>query len=604
MDLYNFYTGKSMNIYEYLGCHLEDTTATFCVFAPAATAISVIGDFNDWNETPMQKIENGQFWECKIEDIEEGMRYQYRIYKSNGTVTDHCDPYGFAMELRPAHSSIVCRLDNYQFKDEKWLKHRTDCKEQPLNIYELHLGSWKKDENMENGWYNYRQIAEELIPYVKEQGYNYIEVMPISEHPCDNSWGYQNTGFYSPTSRYGKPADLKAMIDTCHQNGIGVLLDFVPVHFAVDDYALAMFDGTPLFEYPNTDVGNSEWGSKNFMHSRGEVQCFLQSCANYWIKEFHFDGLRMDAISNIIYWQGDKNRGVNGNAVDFVKHMNQELKRMYPSIILAAEDSTAFPDVTKPVAEGGLGFDYKWDMGWMNDTLAYFKENPSARTEIYHKLTFSMMYYYQDNFLLPLSHDEVVHCKGTILQKMYGDLEEQFRQARAFYLYMYAHPGKKLNFMGNELGHIREWDENRALDWELLESEAHRKFHLFRKALNEVYLNTRALWERDYEETGFRWLNCHEEEKNIYLFVRKGKKETVLAVFNFSDTAQTQFEVSFELLKEFMNGIPKKLELLIASEEERFGGIEKLACTTYAMTNGSVKMDIAACSGYLFRCII
>ena len=434
----------------------------------------------------MNRIEDGHFWECEITGAKSGMMYKYRIYKRDGSCTDHCDPYGFGMELRPQSASYIRDLNAFRFEDENWMRTRTDCKNGPLNVYELHAGSWRTPEGAENKWFNYRELADLLIPYVKEWGYNYIELLPLSEHPSDNSWGYQNTGFFSPTSRYGTMDDLKYFVNQCHLNDTGVLLDFVPVHFALDDYGLADYDGTSLYEYPHTDVGDSEWGSKNFNHSRGEVCSFLQSAASYWMKEYHMDGLRMDAISNMIYWQGNPARGVNSNTVNFIRYMNAGLKSRYPGIILAAEDSTSFPKVTEPAEAGGLGFDYKWDMGWMNDTLAYMKENSAYRQENYHKLTFSMMYYYDEKFLLPFSHDEVVHGKATILQKMNGGYDDKFPQARALYMYMYAHPGKKLNFMGNEFGQFREWDEKREQDWMLMDFPLHDAFHGFMKELNHI----------------------------------------------------------------------------------------------------------------------
>ena len=362
------------------------------------------------------------------------------------------------------------------------------------------------------------------------------------------------------------------MVDRFHRNNIGVILDFVPVHFAVDTYALANYDGTPLYEYPNQDVGESEWGSKNFIHSRGEVRSFLQSCANYWLEEYHIDGLRMDAISRIIYWQGNPARGVNGNAVEFSRYMNQGLKERHHGILLAAEDSTSYPGVTTAVWEGGLGFDYKWDMGWMNDTLAYFQSAPEDRVRDYHKLTFSMMYYPEANYLLPLSHDEVVHGKATILQKMNGDYDRKFPQARAFYLYMYAHPGKKLNFMGNEIGQFREWDEKREMDWGLLTYPVHDNFHQFMKALNIFYLNNPALWAWDYREEGFQWIDCYQEERCVYAFKRKSREQELIAVFNFSDKEQKGYSLSLE------NG---KYEVVFFSEPPRYGD--------YPISNGIVE---------------
>lgn len=560
MDRYGFYTGKIFDAYEYLGCRVQKEGAVFCTFAPAAQRVSVIGSFNGWQETPMEKVYDGNFWECRIPGARAGDMYKYRIWRRDGSFRDHCDPYGFGMELRPQNASFIRDMESYRFHDSGWMKKRNDCKKGPLNIYELHAGSWKQKASRERQdpgrgqrtageqdrrdlWYRYDELAQELIPYLKEYGYNYVELMPLGEHPCDESWGYQQTGFFSPTSRYGTADDLKRMVDLFHQNGIGLILDFVPVHFAVDDYALAEYDGTALYEYPNSDVGNSEWGSRNFMHSRGEVRSFLQSCAQYWLKEYHFDGLRMDAISNMIYWQGQPARGVNGNAVSFLQYMNGGLKERNPGILLAAEDSTSFPGVTKPVSEGGLGFDYKWDMGWMNDTLDYFRTDPEYRSRDYHKLTFSMMYYYEENYLLPFSHDEVVHGKATIIQKMNGDYEKKFPQARALYMYMYAHPGKKLNFMGNELAHFREWDEKRELDWELLSFPLHDGFHAFMKELNRIYLETPALWAKDYDREGFVWADCHEEEKCIYAFLRTDGKQELLALFNFSEKEQKGFEL-------------------------------------------------------------
>ena len=595
MDLYGFYTGKCMDAYEYLGCHLTEHGAVFRTFAPAAAGISVIGDFNGWTESAMWKIHDGNFWECYIDGVKQGQMYKYRIYRKDGMFIDHCDPYGYGMELRPQNASIVRDLYDYKFKDSRWMKNRTDCKDKALNIYEVHLGSWKTNKKDENGWYSYKEIAKQLVPYVKEKGYNYIEVMPLGEHPSDNSWGYQGTGFYSPTSRYGTLDELKAFVNECHKNEIGVILDFVPVHFAVDDYGLAKYDGSALYEYPHVDVGYSEWGSHNFNHSRGEVQSFLQSCANYWLKEFHFDGIRIDALSNIIYWHGNKARGVNTNAVEFIKYMNHNLKALHPGVMLIAEDSTSYPGVTKPACYGGLGFDYKWDMGWMNDTLDYFRLHPYDRKGAYHKLTFSMMYYYDENFLLPLSHDEVVHGKATIVQKMNGQYEQKFPQARAMYMYMYAHPGKKLNFMGNEIGQLREWDETREQDWDMLKYPMHDSFAHFMKDLSKLYLETPALSGEDYKHSGFQWIDCHQEEKCVYAFERSAGAENkkVIAVFNFSDCEQTYWLPVSEECKE--------LKLLLSSENEIYSGSEHYENeTVYEVINGVAELKLPAfCGMYL-----
>lgn len=538
MDFHGFYTGKIFNAYQYLGAHITDSGVVFRTFAPGAQKVSLIGECSQWREYEMNRVYDGSFWECYVDGASAGSMYKYRIYEKSGSCVDHCDPYGFGMELRPNSASIVRDLNSYQFHDSAWMLSRSDCKNRPLNIYELHFGSFRKPSERVDDWYTYEEMADILIPYLKQNGYNYLEIMPLNEHPCDESWGYQSTGFFSPTSRYGTADQLKAFVDACHQNSIGVIMDFVPVHFAVDGYALAQFDGTALYEYPHAAVGVSEWGSLNFMHSRGEVRSFLQSAANYWLAEFHVDGLRMDAISRMIYWKGDPGRGVNLDAVKFLQYMNRGLKALHPTAILIAEDSTSYPDVTKSVSENGLGFDYKWDMGWMNDTLDYCRTAPAYRGMNYHKLTFSMMYYYHDQFLLPLSHDEVVHGKATILQKMNGHYEKKFPQARILYMYMYAHPGKKLNFMGNEIGQLREWDEKRQQDWNLLDFPVHREFHRFMMDLNHIYLQHLALSEKDYDPDGFRWLDCHQEERCIYAFERIGSSERIIAVFNFSNCEQ------------------------------------------------------------------
>ncbi len=586
MDFYGFYTGKIFDAYRFLGAQVTAAGVVFRTFAPSASKISVIGEFTEWEELPMEKVHDGNFWEVTSQDARPGMMYKYRIYDQSGQYIDHCDPYGYGMELRPNTASIIRDMKTYHFHDDAWMRKRSCHIDSPLNIYEIHFGSFRKPSEEPDAWYNYEEMADILIPYVKENGYNYIEIMPLNEYPSDESWGYQGTGFFSPTSRYGTADQLKAFVNACHRNGIGIILDFVPVHFAVDGYALAKYDGTSLYEYPHSAVGYSEWGSCNFMHSRGEVRSFLQSAANYWLTEYHIDGLRMDAISRAIYWQGTPERGVNPNAVEFLKYMNQGLKKLHPDAILAAEDSTSFPGVTTPAEEGGLGFDYKWDMGWMNDTLDYFRTDPLFRGGIYHKLTFSMAYYYDERYLLPLSHDEVVHGKATILQKMWGDYELKFPQARAFYMYMYAHPGKKLNFMGNEIGHFREWDEKREQDWGLLAYPAHQDFHRFMTDLSLFYQSHPAFSEKDYDPDGFHWLDCHAEERCVYVFERIGgatsnssrsgaagrkiensRSERIAAFFNFSGIEQPDYTVE----------IPDaaRIRRIFTSEWKGYGGTEE-----------------------------
>lgn len=559
MDFYGFYTGKVFDAYEYLGAHRAGDGWIFRVFAPSAARVTLLGEFTDWIEYEMNRVNDGNFFEVYVDHGKDGDKYFHRIYDRSGGYTDHCDIYGFGMELRPDHNSVLRDLNAYKFNDGKWLAARSDCRDKPLNIYEMHLGSWCRKGD--NSWYRYDEIADKLISYIKEAGYNYIEFLPLSEHPCDESWGYQNTGFFSPTARYGTAAQLMELIDKLHQNNIGVIMDFVPVHFAVDGYGLRNYDGTALYEYPNNAVGVSEWGSCNFMHSRGEVRSFLQSCACYWLKEFHFDGIRMDAISRIIYWQGEEARGVNGNGVDFIKTMNKGIKERIPHALLFAEDSTNFPNVTKPVEWGGLGYDYKWDMGFMNDTLNFFRTAPEYRSDNYHKLTFSMMYYYNESYILPFSHDENVHGKATILQKMNGQYDDKFPQGKALYLYMYMHPGKKLNFMGGEIGQLREWDESREQDWDILRYPKHDSFNVFMKTLNKLYLTHSAFYEQDYRNEGFRWIDCDNTANCIYAIERKSSKETLIAVLNLSDTEKEYSVEGYE-----------KSKLLLHTDWNKFGG--------------------------------
>ena len=620
MDIYEFYSGRSFDAYRELGAHVKKEVTgkktvvsgvEFVTYAPNALGVNVIGEFNDWNETVMERCYDGSFFKVFVPEARPGMMYKYKIYHRDGSSMEHCDPYGFGMELRPAFASIIRDMDTYRFHDAKWMKNRSVCQGSPLNIYEVHLGSWRtkpvfdeqgnpltpeeiaESNRVAESWYTYKEVAPILAEYVKEQGYNYVEFMPLSEHPSDQSWGYQNTGFFSPTSRYGTADDLKEMIDILHQHNIGTILDFVPVHFALDGYGLARYDGTALYEYPSNDVGYSEWGSMNFIHSKGEVRCFLQSAANYWLSEYHFDGLRMDAISRIIYWMGDKSRGVNDRAVDFIRNMNQGLKDRHPSIILCAEDSTDFKGTTKETKYGGLGFDYKWDMGWMNDTLNFFRTLPFVRGEHYHDLTFSMMYNYNERYLLPLSHDEVVHGKATIIQKMAGMYEEKFPQAKALYAYMYAHPGKKLNFMGNEIGQFREWDEKREQDWDLLKYPNHDSFHQYMKALNKIYMKEPALSAWDDDPNGFAWILCGKENDVVYIFQREVNEDKVIVVLNLSGLVYKNYHFKYA------NG--DTMKVLINSDWNKFGGSTKDTEKTIKGVNGDFGFDLPAFSGIYLK---
>lgn len=596
----------------------------FRVFAPNASRVTLFGQCNNWGETDLERCDFYGVFQVFCPQARVGQMYKYRIYGQNGSVQDHADPYGFGMEVRPACCSIVRDLDTYQFHDRKWMESRTVCTDRALNIYEIHAGSWRKpeqpDSQAESGreaagepglseaggqggnerdrkkeksgkqkeaeekgaesceiagkdepkdpgaaqWYSYEELADLLLPYLLENHYTHVEFMPLAEHPFDGSWGYQQTGFFAPTSRYGEAEGFQYLVDRFHQAGIGVILDFVPVHFAMDRYGLKEFDGTCLYEYPNDAVGFSEWGSANFIHSRKEVWCFIQSAANYWLEKYHVDGLRYDAVSRLIYWQGSEQRGVNNTTLEFLKHLNQGLKERHPSAMLIAEDSTSYPGVTRAIRENGLGFDYKWDLGWMHDTLEYFQTAPEYRTRDYHKLTFSMMYYYNEKYLLEFSHDEVVHGKATILQKMYGDYEMKFPQGRCLYLYMLMHPGKKLNFMGSEIGQLREWDESKEQDWFLRKYPLHDSFYHYIRELNRIYKEYDCL-HRDYDGENFKWLDCHQEERCIYATVRQhyGSKSLV-TVFNFSDTLQEDYAVL----------LPSRLsaKLVLNSDWEQYSG--------------------------------
>ena len=566
MNIQDFYIGKSFDAYEFFGAHKIGDKILFRVYAPNAAKVSLVGEFNDWQEEAMEQQHQSGIYSITSEKARVGMMYKYCIHTRDGQVVYHCDPYGFAMELRPNTASYIVDLDEYKFDDDEWMNSRDKCYNKPLNIYEIHMGSWmtRNDKDINNGWYRYNEIADTLINYVKENGFTHIEIMPLCEHPVDCSWGYQNTGFFSPTSRYGTNRDLKELIDKCHKANVGVILDFVPVHFAVDDYALAKFDGTELYEYPHRDVGASEWGTCNFIHSRGEVCSFLQSSANYWLKEYHFDGLRMDAISRAIYWQGNPARGVNSCAINFIRNMNDGLHKLHPTAMIIAEDSTAYPKVTVPVEYNGVGFDYKWDLGWMNDTLEYFKIPPKERPNHYYKLTFSMEYFYNELFLLPFSHDEVVHGKATIIQKMWGDYDDKFKQCRALYMYMYTHPGKKLNFMGNEIAQFREWDEKREQDWQLIKMPLHDAFNKYIKRLNEVYNNYEALYENEYDSRYFKWLEVNAPEKSVYIYERGRDDHRIIVALNFSDNEYAPF--TFKVEEEL------RLREIVNSDSDIYGG--------------------------------
>lgn len=531
MNLHDFYVGQAFDAWKFFGAHPDEKDGKqgwmFRTYAPNALSIHLLLTESD-TLLPMEKIGTSGIWEVFVPDMTAGVSYLYRIVGANGREVDHTDPYAFQAEKRPDYASITCDLD-FTFHDQEWMDRRQIGYNSPVNVYEMHLGSWRRKED--NEFLTYTEIADQLIGYLKDGHYTHVEFMPVTEHPVDESWGYQVSGFYAATSRYGTPAQFAELVDRLHQAGIGVFLDFVPVHFALDEYALAQFDGTALYEYPSQDTGHSEWGSRNFNYYRGEIRSFLQSSADFWIEAYHVDGLRMDAISNAIYWQGNATRGVNEGAVEFIQNMNEGLSKRFPNVLKIAEDSTSFLKVTAPVQYDGLGFDYKWDLGWMNDTLSFFQCDSAFRGQEIGKLTWTMDYFYNELFALPLSHDEVVHGKKSILDKMPGDYEDKFRQARLLYLYMFASPGKKLNFMGYEFGHFAEWSEQHQLDWNLLGYPAHEELFNYIRALNLLYLNTPAMYEQDYNPSCFRYVKTNKSE--VLAFERRGEEQRILAVFNF-----------------------------------------------------------------------
>lgn len=567
-----FYRGECFYAYKYFGAHITDGGVMFRVYAPAARRIELIGEFNGWNgENSAMKNDGRGFYELFVPNACEGQMYKYRVYQANGRIVDKADPYAFASELRPGTASIIASLDKFKFTDSKWINSRTKLYDEPFNIYEIHFGSWKmpnggitEESKPDELWYNYSEIADELIAYVKEHHFTHIEILPLAEHPFDGSWGYQAAGYFSATSRYGKPQDLMEFINKCHNNGIGVIIDFAFVHFVRDDYAMGMFDGTPLYEYPPSDVNQSEWGSYNFNLSKGEVQSFLMSSAAFWLDIYHFDGIRMDAISNAIYWMGNKDRGINDRALDFVRKMNWNLDNTFRNVILIAEDSTDFPNVTRPVEKGGLGFDYKWDLGWMNDTLEYFKLDPFLRQYHHNKINWSMAYFYNERYLLPLSHDEVVHGKATIVNKMWGLYGEKFSQARSLYTYMFTHPGKKLNFMGNEIAQFREWDETKEPDWFLLEYPSHKGFARFFNDISAVMEAHPAFYKHDYDSSGFLWIDANDNHNNIYSYIRKSEKDAFIVIMNCAPVTHENFPIGTEY--------PCELTEILNTEWDIYGG--------------------------------
>ena len=565
MEQYLFHRGEYRQAYEYFGAHPTRNSTVFRIWAPSAKSVAVVGDFNDWTareEDFCHKITNEGIWEVEIKKIKKGNLYKYQIETSWGEKILKSDPYAFYSELRPQTASIVNGNPKFRWADKKWLNSREIGYAKPINIYEVHLGSWKKKEN--GTYYNYKEIAELLVEYMLEMNYTHIEIMPISEYPFDGSWGYQGTGYYSVTSRYGTPEDFMYFVNYFHKNNLGVILDWVPGHFCKDSHGLYRFDGSACYEYEDPSLGENEWGSANFNVSRNEVRSFLLSNLYFWIKEFHIDGIRMDAISNMLYYRDGLSE--NKRSVEFLQYLNQSLHEEYPDIMLIAEDSSAWPLVTKYQADGGLGFDFKWNMGWMNDTLKYMEQDPFFRKSHHGKLTFSFMYAFSENFILPLSHDEIVHGKNSILNKMPGYYEDKLAHVKNLYSYQMAHPGKKLNFMGNEFVQGLEWRYYEQLEWQLLkENKGSQDIQKYVKALNKLYLEEEALWHDGQD--GFEWIEHENINENMLIFLRKtpNMEDFIIAVFNFSGKDHEKYPL----------GVPLEdgeYEAILDSNEKKFGG--------------------------------
>ena len=564
MEHYLFHRGEYRQAYEYFGAHPNRSSTIFRIWAPTAKSVAVVGDFNNWNareEDYCQKITNEGIWEVEIKKVKKGTIYKFQIETSWGQKILKADPYAFYSELRPQTASVVNGKPKFRWADKKWLNNREIGYAKPINIYEVHLGSWKKKED--GTYYNYREIAELLVEYMLEMNYTHIEIMPITEYPFDGSWGYQATGYYSVTSRYGTPEDFMYFVNYFHKNNLGVILDWVPGHFCKDAHGLYRFDGSACYEYEDQNLGENEWGTANFNVSRNEVRSFLVSNLYFWIKEFHIDGVRMDAISNMIYHKD----GVSENraSIEFLQYLNQSLHENHPDIMLVAEDSSAWPLVTKYQADGGLGFDFKWNMGWMNDTLKYIEQDPFFRRSHHGKLTFSFMYAFSENFVLPLSHDEIVHGKNAILNKMPGYYEDKLAHVKNLYSYQMAHPGKKLNFMGNEFVQGLEWRYYEQLEWQLLkENKGSKDIQNYVKALNALYLEEEALWHDG--QNAFEWIEHENIDENMLIFLRKNPDtdDFVIAVFNFSGKDHDKYPVGVNLEGEY--------ECILDSNEKRFGG--------------------------------
>lgn len=594
-DLYLIGEGNHFKIYEKLGAKIKKVNKTmgvhFAVWAPHAKAVSVIGDFNNWEEGahPMENLNNQGVWSLFIPEIYEGEKYKYAIKTKKNEIKIKSDPFAFQAEVRPQTASVVSSLKEYKWKDNDWMKIRakSDFKRKPMSIYEVHLGSWKRNLNEESeypknewGFLNYRQLAHELVDYTKEMGFTHLELLPIMEHPLDTSWGYQVVNYFAPTSRFGTPEDFMYFVDYCHNNNIGVILDWVPAHFPVDDHGLNDFDGEQIYAYQNPKKAfHKDWGTLIFDYGKNEVVNFLVSNALFWFSKYHIDGLRVDAVASMLYLDYSRNDGEwepnihggneNLEAVEFIKKLNKCVHKYNKGVVMIAEESTNWQGVTKPVHLGGLSFDMKWNMGWMHDVLKYFSTDPIYRKFNHNHITFSLWYSFNENYLLPISHDEVVHGKRSLIDKMPGDQWQKFANLRLFFGFMYGHPGKKLNFMGNDFAQFREWNCEWQLDWELFENDYNKKLNLYFKDLQKLYLAHKEFWEIDFESRGFNWIDFSDAEQSVLSFIRYSNDKKDFLVFTCNMTPV--------LRENYLIGVPKAgfYKEIFNSDAEIYGGSGK-----------------------------